>query len=123
MLSAKSGGLKLESCGKDVFLYHLRLLQILERARRDDDVRAYHLALLRQVLENVASFLGEGRFAYVLEQIGIDDPNEVARIINVLSHKKVYHYESDMLTQDTRDMFDSVFDKLNERYKFRLRNR
>jgi hypothetical protein len=122
VLSAKSGGLRLENCSKDVFLYHLRLLQILQRARADDDVRAYHLALLRQVLENVASFLGEGRFAYVLEQIGVDDPAEVARIINVLSHKKVYYYESDMLTQDTRVMFDNVFDKLKERYKFRLRS-
>ena len=30
-----------------------------------------------------------------LSQIGIDDPNEAANIINTLSHKKVYYYESD----------------------------
>ena len=40
-------------------------------------------------------FLGSGQFGYVLSQIGIDDPNEVADIINTLSHKKVYYYESD----------------------------
>jgi hypothetical protein len=120
ILSAKTGGLTLESCRKDVLLYHLRLLQLLGKARKDDDVRAYHLALLRQVLENVASFLGVGRFAYVLEQIGIVDPAEVARIINVLSHKKIYYYESDILTPDNRTMFETIFDKLNEQYKFVL---
>lgn len=120
VLSAKSGVLALESCSNDVFLYHLRLLQVLHNARRDGEVRAYHLALLRQVLESVASFLGEGRFGYVLEQIGVDDPAEVARIINVLSHKNVYYYESDMLTQDVKDMFNTVFGKLVDRYKFKL---
>ena len=120
VLSTKSGALTLENCRNDVLLYHLRLLQLLETARRNDDVRAYHFALLRQVLENVASFLGVGRFGYVLEQIGIEDPAEVARIFNVLSHKKVYYYESDMLTEDSKAMFDTVFGKLNERYRFVL---
>jgi hypothetical protein len=120
VLSSKSGGLTLESCKKDVFLYHLRLLQLLDNARRKDDVRAYHLALLRQVLENVASFLGEGRFGYVLEQIGIEDSDEVARIINVLAHKKIYYYESDLLTEDSKAMFETVFTKLNERFKFKI---
>src|SRR5262245_3925068 len=67
----KSGELKLEDWRHDVVLYHLRLLQLLEKAHKTNEVRAYHLALLRQVLENVASFLGVGQFRYVLEQIGI----------------------------------------------------
>lgn len=120
VLSAKSGDLTLENCKRDVFLYHLRILQLLHKAKESNDVRAYHLALLRQVLESVASFLGEGRFAYALEQIGIDNPSEAARIINVLSHKRVYYYESDMLTDDSRELFDAIFSRLNERFKFKL---
>ncbi|MBX3408604.1 MAG: AAA family ATPase [Phycisphaeraceae bacterium] len=120
ILSDRSGSLELEDCREDVLLYHLRLLQLLERAHMANNIRAYHLALLRQVLENVASFLGVGQFRYVLEQIGIEDPGEVANIINVLSHKRVYYYESDMLVPDSREIFDNVFGRLKDHYKFKL---
>jgi hypothetical protein len=120
ILSGKSGDLSLEKDKDDVHLYHLRLLQVLEQARKADDLRAYHFALLRQVLENVASFLGKGQFGYVLSQIGIENPNDVADIINTLSHKKVYYYESDRLVDDRRQMFETVLDKLQEKYRFAL---
>ena len=120
ILSDKSGDLTLEDCREGVLLYHLRLLQLLDQAQKANDVRTYHLALLRQVLENVASFLGVGRFEYVLEQIGIEDSAEAANIINVLSHKKVYYFESDMLVPDSRAMFDNVLRRLKDKYNFVL---
>jgi len=83
-------------------------------------LRAYHFALLRQVLENVASFLGKGQFGYVLDQIGIDDPNDAADIINTLSHKKVYYYETDLLVPDRRAMLENVLTKLQSKYNFAL---
>lgn len=120
ILSGKSGELSLERDKDDVHLYHLRLLQILEQARKADDLRAHHFALLRQVLENVASFLGKGQFGYVLDKIGIENPNDVADIINTLSHKKVYYYESDRLVPDRRQMFETVLTKLQQTYNFAL---
>lgn len=120
ILSTKSGQLELESCRKDVFLYHLRLMQILSLARKDNDIRAHHFALLRQVLENVASFLGVGQFGYVLNQIGITEPNRVADIVNALSHKKVYYYESDDVVPDNLKIFYEVIDGLSAKYNFVL---
>jgi hypothetical protein len=120
ILSGKSGELSLEKDKDDVHLYHLRLLQVLDRANKADDLRSYHFALLRQVLENIASFLGKGQFGYVLSQIGIDDANDAADIINTLSHKKVYYYESDRLVPDRRQMFEIVLAKLQEKYNFAL---
>lgn len=121
LLSGKTGSLTLETERKDVFLYHLRVLQLLEQAQSSGGgVRAYHFALLRQVLENVASFVGVGRVGYVLEQIGFDDQDDVARMINALSHKKVYYYESDVLVQDNLDMFNAIFTRLKDKYGFRL---
>jgi len=120
VLSDKSGDLALENCRQEVFLYHLRLLQLLDKAQAANDVRAYHLALLRQVLENVASFLGVGQFRYVLEQIGIQDAAEAANIINVLSHKKVYYFESDFLIPDSKAMFENVLRRLKDKYNFVL---
>jgi hypothetical protein len=96
------------------------LLQVLDQARKADDLRAYHFALLRQVLENVASFLGKGQFGFVLSQIGIDNPNDTADIINTLSHKKVYYYEADRLVPDRRQMLETVLTKLQEKYNFAL---
>jgi hypothetical protein len=119
-LSAKSGELRLEKCDRDVFLYHLRMLQVLSSAHKENDIRAYHFAILRQVLENVASFLGVGQFSYVLNQVGISDPNRVADIVNALSHKKVYYYESDVVVQDNLDIFDEVMKGLLEKYNFVL---
>lgn len=120
ILSGKTGSLSLETDKKDVQLYHLRLLQVLEQARKSDDLRAYHFALLRQALENIASFLGKGQFGYVLAQIGIDDPNDTADIINTLSHKKVYYYETDLLVPDRRQMLENVLIKLQDKYNFAL---
>ena len=120
ILSSKSGALELESCRNDVFLYHLRVLQVLSLARGANEVRAYHFAMLRQVLENVASFLGVGQFSYVLNQIGITEPNRVADIVNALSHKKVYYYESDIVVPDNLSIFEEVMTGLQEKYKFVL---
>jgi len=120
ILSGKSGDLSLQKDKDDVHLYHLRLLQVLDQAKKADDLRSYHFALLRQVLENVASFLGKGQFGYVLNQIGIDNANDTADIINTLSHKRVYYYESDRLVPDRRQMFETVLTKLQQKYNFSL---
>ena len=120
ILSGKAGDLSLERDKDDVHLYHLRLLQILDQAQTAGDLRAYHYALLRQVLENVSSFLGRGQFAYVLHQIGVENPNDVADIVNTLSHKKVYYYESDRLPPERQQLMESVLNKLKEKYNFVL---
>ena len=118
ILSSKHGEVSLETHKSDVFLYHLRVLQLLKQARQENNVRAYHLSLLRQVLESVSSFLGVGRISYTLEHIGFEDPDEIARIVNVLAHKNIYHYESDLLVPDSLALFDEIYEKLNTRYAF-----
>jgi hypothetical protein len=95
-------------------------LQVLEQAHASGEVKSFHFALLRQVLENVASFLGVGQFSYVLEQVGITDADEVSRVINTLSHKKVYYFESDELTPDSKALFENVFTRIKDKYNFVL---
>lgn len=118
VLSGKHSDVSLETHKTDVFLYHLRILQVLEKARHDNDVRAYHFALLRQLLETVSSFLGVGRIGYALERIGFEDPEEIVRIVNALAHKNVYYFESDLLVPDSLKLFESIYQKLNDRYHF-----
>lgn len=120
ILKSTPDKLFLLDCRKDVFLYHLELLQMLHHAINDRQLYAYHFAILRQVLENVSSFLGVGRISYVLEQIGIDDSDDVARILNTLSHKTVFRYEAKELVPDNEELFINVFNKLQNKYNFVL---
>lgn len=104
----------------DVFLYHLELMQTLKKAIDEDGLFAYHFAILRQVLENISSFLGVGRISYVLEQIGFQDADEVARIVNTMSHKTVFRYEAKELVSDNELMFKDIFERIQKKYNFIL---
>ena len=53
-------------------------------------------------------------------QIGIDNPNDTADIINTLSHKKVYYYESDRLVPDRRKNVRDSLDRLQTEIQFRI---
>lgn len=103
---------------KDVFLYHLELLQTVKNAIETKELYAYHFALLRQILENIGSFLGVGRISFVLEQIGITDSDEIARIVNTLSHKNVFRYEAVELVEDNVRLFNEIFSALMSKYNF-----
>lgn len=117
ILKNKNNKLELLDCKKDVFLYHLELLQILQQAVHEKKLYAYHFAILRQVLENISSFLGVGRISYVLEQIGVD-ADKIARIVNTLSHKTVFRYEAKEMVPDNEEMFIEIFNKIQDKYKF-----
>ena len=119
ILSLNDDQLSLKSHDKEVLLYHLHLLQMLQDARTSE-IQAFHFSMLRQVLENIASFLGVGRVGYVLEQLGFKPEERVLEIVNFLSHKNVYRYESAVLVPDNRKLFEDIFDGLMDKYKFVL---
>ena len=110
----------LERDNKEVMLYHLKLLQVLIAAKDTNGLRAYHCVLLRQALENIASFHGRPKFSFVLQHIGVEDANDVAFIVNMLSHKTFYTYESDLLQDRALQLVSLVITKLQETYKFEL---
>ena len=107
---------------KDVLLYHLRLLQILDDAIQNNSLEVYHMALLRQVLENISSFLGTGRVNYVLEEIGFSDADKIATIANSLTHKNVYYPQMDAMVEDNKQIVKDVYKKLMGKYNFIIHN-
>lgn len=117
ILEGNSDDLSLIKTKNGVFLYHLRLLQILYQASKTE-VYTFHFALLRQVLENIASFLGVGQFSYVIEQIGIKDRDRVAFIVNALSHLNVYYQQVDKPVPDNLELFNEVLDGIMKTYGF-----
>jgi hypothetical protein len=90
----------------------------LNQASESKEVYTYHFALLRQVLENISSFLGVGQFSYVLEQIGITDRDRVAFIVNALSHLNVYYQQIDKPVPDNLEIFNEVLEGLMKNYGF-----
>lgn len=120
VLSRKDEVVSLDPVKNSVFLYHLHLLQTLDKAYLENSLVSFHFALLRQALENIASFLGVGRFSYVLEQIGITDEAEITNIINTLAHEQVYRYTTEKMTEDSEKLFKKIFEKLKDKYNFVL---
>lgn len=103
-----------------VFIFHLHLLKTLDEAVKSE-LFSYHFAILRQLLENIASFLGRGNIGYVLSQIDLDqDVNDVVEIINSLAHKNVYKTESNKLHQNEEELLKQIIEKLIIKYKFKF---
>ena len=123
ILKKEDKQIQLKSSRKDVLLYHLELLQILSTAINKKKLYAYHFALLRQVIENISSFLGSGQVSYVLHQIGINDPEKVMQIINTLSHKRVFRYEAKELVEDNEKLLIEVFTAIMNKYNFKIFNK
>jgi len=117
ILKRANDGLHLVTPNKNVFLYHLHLLQVLDEASKSQ-LYTYHFALLRQLLENIASFLGSGRPGYTLSEIGIQNTEEVMNVVNTQSHKSVYYDQTEMMSEADQTLFMDVFNKLVEKYHF-----
>lgn len=119
-LNKKNDELALLNPNKDVFLFHLHLLKTLEDAKITG-LFAYHYVLLRQLLENISSFLGKRGFNYTLTQIGIPptDVDNVANTINSHSHKNAYQLQVDAMSPTEQDLFIDLLEKINIKYQFK----
>ncbi|MGY5849198.1 AAA family ATPase [Salegentibacter sp. F14] len=119
ILKNKNGDLSFKSTNKEVFLYHLHLLQTLQKAK-NEQLFKYHIVLLRQVLENINSFIGSRKIGRILTDIGVEDVDQKADEINSLSHKQAYQYQFSEMSQAEEALFNEVFDKLIAKYNFKL---
>lgn len=120
LLEVKDGKYKLVGKGKGLHQYHLLLLQILTEAIKADNINTYHFALLRQVLESIASFLGEGRFGYVLDKINFLDVNTRTDVINALSHEKIYTNKLAILNPKDKALLIETVERLMDKFPFSI---
>lgn len=94
------------------FLFHLHLLKTLDDAAKSE-LFSFHFVLLRQLLENISSFLGRGGIGYALSQIELDeDSNAVAERIHSLSHKDSYKTQSNKMSESEEKLFREVLEKI-----------
>lgn len=119
ILKNKEGELSFKSATNDVFLYHLHLLQTLQEAQKTQ-LYKYHMVLLRQVLENINSFIGSKKMGRILTDIGVADVDKKADEINSLSHQQAYRYQFNEMSDSEEALFNDVFDKLVVKYNFKF---
>lgn len=119
ILKNKDGVISLKGVNSDVFLYHLHLLQTLQLAKKEQLFK-YHIVLLRQLLENVNSFIGSRKISRILKHIGVKDFDNVADEINALSHKQAYQFQSSEMSEAEETLFNDVLEKLITTYNFKI---
>lgn len=119
MLKRQGEDLELKEFTKEVFLFHLHLFQVLDEARKNQ-LFTYHFVLLRQLLENIVSFLGKSQIKFVLEEIKVDKPEVTINMLNSLSHKKVFVPQFNEMNEKEIEVFNEIFDKLLVKYNFRF---
>jgi hypothetical protein len=119
ILTNRGNDLVLKHHNKDVFLFHLHLLQTLEFANKNQ-LYLYHFVLLRQILENISSFLGSGGISYTLAQIGVVDVEDAINRINSLSHQNVYRLQFNEMSPIEETLFKDVFEKILTKYNFKI---
>ncbi|MFV0531741.1 MAG: AAA family ATPase [Flavobacteriales bacterium] len=119
MLKRQGNELELKEFKNEVFLFHLHLFQVLDEAKKTQ-LYTFHFVLLRQLLENIVSFLGKSQIKFVLEEIKIDKPEETINMLNSLSHKKVFVPQFNEMNENEIEVFNEIFNKLLVKYNFRF---
>jgi diphthamide synthase subunit DPH2 len=110
----------LQNHNKDVFLFHLHLMQTLEEAKEQQSYTYFHFVLLRQLLENISSFIGSGRVGFILSEIGVQKPNDTLDMINSLSHQNVYRFQFNEMSPQQEAICSRVsLTKYITRYNFK----
>jgi hypothetical protein len=117
ILSIHNNELLLKDHDKDVFLYHLYLLQVLNECIIENKVMGYHFIMLRQVLEIISSFLGVPGIRTALREIGVADVDMAHNQVNSLSHKDGRLQPSELNPSDAGILKD-IYNKIQEKYHF-----
>lgn len=118
ILSFQNDKLTLKNHDKDVFLYHLYLMQVLNECINEKKIMGYHFVLIRQLLEIISSFLGTGGIKKALESIGYkDDLEKVSNQVNALSHKDARQQPAELNPEDV-ELFEEIYQNIQTKYEF-----
>ena len=98
------------------FSYHLYLKQIIEQAIEQNTIEKYHFALLRNLYEKTANFLGYPKWSELLPNDGRE--GYLSRIINFTSHSTLSNETIADPTPQEKQTVKFLLDHLNENYNF-----
>lgn len=100
------------------FFHHVAMLSELQQASESGKLYTHHFNMLRSILEKTATFFGFNDFSDCIH--GMEDEVLHARALNLLSHGKYSVYEPREMVDDTKELFQKIFQAFLDRYKFAL---
>ncbi|CAI8747709.1 Anticodon nuclease [Pseudomonas sp. IT-P253] len=92
------------------FSYHLHIKTIIEQAVATNSVQRYHFALLRNLYEKTANFLGYQKWSELLPE---DKKAYAARVMNFYPHNTLSNEEIAEPTPPEKEMVGLLLEKLN----------
>lgn len=97
------------------FSYHLHIKKLIEEATANATVQRYHFALLRNLYEKTANFLGYARWSDLLPA---DQKTYATRVMNFYPHNTLSNEEISEPTAPEREMVKFLLDHLVSNYSY-----
>lgn len=116
--SRHGDGYSLQSTTDTPFFHHVAMLSELKKAADAGRLYANHFNVLRGVLEKTSAFFGFKDFSGCIH--GIEDEVLFSRALNLLSHGDYSLFDPKELTEDNKQLFNSILNGFLERYTFDL---
>lgn len=101
------------------FIYHILLIQEIQKAIDSDKLVNYHFTMLRNLLEKAANFHGFNGFENL---IVLDDDDEEKtlyhRYVQIFNHGGYSLFEPTPISTDNKERFIEIFTNFKKNYKF-----
>lgn len=98
------------------FAYHLKVIDIIDEAIKENQLEKYHYNLLRSLFEKTSTFLGYGSWEEIIPESEKDKVHR--RYLNLFSHDKQSVEEFPDITEDDKEQFKVIYKKFIETYYF-----
>jgi hypothetical protein len=101
------------------FLYHVFVIQEIQKAINEDRLVNYHFTILRNLLEKTANFHGFDGFENLIV-INDDDEEKTLyhRYVQIFNHGGYSLFEPTEMTVDNKERFAEIFENFKRNYKF-----
>lgn len=98
------------------FAYHLKVIDIIDEAIKENQLEKYHYNLLRSLFEKTSTFLGYGSWKEIIPE---SEKGKVhGRYLNLFSHDKQSVEEFPDITEDDKEQFKVIYKSFIEKYYF-----
>lgn len=118
-LHKRDGIYHLKSTHDSPFIYHISMIQFIQKAIDNDQLFTFHFSLLRNILEKAANFHGFTGFGECMI-IDDEDPDNTlhSRMVNILNHGGYSLFEPIEMGDENKRYFKQIFDNYLANYKF-----
>lgn len=98
------------------FAYHLKVIDIIDEAIKENQLEKYHYNLLRSLFEKTSTFLGYRSWEEIIPESEKDKVHR--RYLNLFSHDKQSVEEFPEITEDDKEQFKVIYKSFIEKYYF-----